>query len=274
MTSKKTALITGATSGIGTVVAEHLAKVGFNIVVFGRTPGKVDALIRSLTQINPEIVITGILCDLSSLESTKNACDEVNKNHSVINLMILNAGLWNVERRQTTDAIEETLHVNLLSQIQVADELIALLPKDGNSKIIITASSLHHGKINFNDLEFKTKFSGIKAYRQSKLCVILMTRWLAKQHNSKGISFYSVHPGGVRTNIARSAGWYAKLFFSLFGKSPEKGAQTHIHLIDTNNASLSNGNYYANKKVTKTTTYSYDMEVAERLSHEIAGYFK
>lgn len=274
MISTKTALITGATSGIGIIVAEHLAKTGYNLVILGRSPEKLDVLLQSLAQINKNIEAEGILCDFSSFASTLNACNEVREKYPTLNLMVLNAGIWNVEDRNSHDGIEETLHVNLISQIQVFKELNTLIPKDGESKVIITASSLHQGKIDFDDIEYRKKFSGFKVYRQSKLGLLLLTRWLAEQKEHNGISFYSIHPGVVRTDIARSSGWTGKLFFKLFGKSPLKGAQTHVHVIDSENRSLKNGAYYANKKVTKTTPYSYDLKMAERLWKKVSHYLQ
>ena len=69
----------------------------------------------------------------------------------------------------------------------------------------------------------------------------------------------------VNTELGRSAGWFSRTIFKLFGKSKEKGAQTHIHLINTSSLDLKSGEYYANSKVTKTTSYSYNMETAEKL---------
>jgi NAD(P)-dependent dehydrogenase (short-subunit alcohol dehydrogenase family) len=249
-------------------------KTGYNIIILGRSQQKLNALIKSLNEANSAVEVKGIQCDFSSFASTLKACNEVREKDQTLNLIILNAGLWNFEQRNSQDGIEETLHVNLISQIEVFKELIHLVPKDGESKIIMTSSGLHQGEINFEDLEFKQKFSGFQAYRQSKLGLLLITRWLAEQADHKGVSFYSIHPGMVRTQLGRDAGWLSRTIFKLLGKSAQKGAQTHIHLIDADNSSLANGEYYASKKVTKTTPYSYDMKVAERLWKEVSRYLE
>ncbi|MCR9170892.1 MAG: SDR family NAD(P)-dependent oxidoreductase [bacterium] len=272
--TKRTALITGATSGIGFIIAKHLARKGYNLLIMARSPEKLKTLTEVLLDIDATISVDGFLCDFSSMESTNAACDAIAKKSPKIDVMLLNAGLWNSSEQKTEYGIEETLQVNLISQIQVFKALETCIPKNETSKVIITASALHQGEIYFNDLEFENGFSGFKAYRQSKLGLMMITRWLSNQTEFEGISFYSVHPGMVSTDLGRDASWFARMIFKLFGKSPEKGAQTHIHVIDTENSSLTNGEYYANKKVTKTTPYSYRMDEAEKLWEVIRSYIE
>jgi NAD(P)-dependent dehydrogenase (short-subunit alcohol dehydrogenase family) len=151
-------------------------------------------------------------------------------------------------------------------------KLKGLIPNDGTSKVLITASALHQGSIQYDDIEFKKDFSGFKAYRQSKLGVILVTRLLAKQSEFSGIGFYAVHPGLIRTQLAKKSGWFARTIFKLIGSSIEKGARTHIHLIDRPVDELKSGEYYAKSKVSKAAQETYDLENAARLMDFINPY--
>lgn len=273
MNNKKTALITGATSGIGTVIAKHLVQKGYSLIILGRSAEKLDSLIDGLKSSNSSVEISGVLCDLSSLDAMNTACDQIKESRELIDVMILNAGLWNSEFVETGDGIEETLQVNLIAPILLLDQLKALIPKNGESKVIFTSSGLHQGTIHFSDIEFRNKYSGFKAYRQSKLCLLMLTRLLASQPENLGISFYSVHPGVINTQIGRNFGWFYKMIFKLIGKSKEKGVLTHLHLIDRDNTELKSGEYYANRKVTQTTSYSYDMNEAKKLWEVLKNYF-
>ena len=274
MSNSKNALITGATSGIGMVIAKHLVQSGYSVIVLGRSKEKLDLLKSRLISINPYCNVKTILCDLASIHSVKEASESVKSLTKSIDLLVLNAGLWNFEFKETEDKIEETFQVNLLSQILIFNELEELVPKNDESKVIFTSSGLHQGEIQFEDLEFRQHFSGFRAYRQSKLGLLLLTRWLANQDEYAGISFFSVHPGMVNTNLGRNAGWLSRSIFKLFGKSKEKGAKTHIHLINEDAKLLQKGEYYANNKVTKTTKYSYQMEEANKLWDIVQKYLK
>ena len=274
MNGDKTAVITGATSGIGSVVAEHLVKSGYSLYVLGRSEAKLNHTIHRLSSLNPNSRVEAILCELSSFDAVRKACNELKASTASIDLLILNAGLWNFSFRETENRIEETLQVNLLSQVLILTEVMDLIPKNKGSKVIFTISGLHQGTINFKDIELRATFSGFKAYRQSKLGLILLTRWLAIQPEYSGISFYGVHPGMVNTQIGRNAGWLSRSIFRLLGKSKTKGAQTHIYLIDRETTELKSGECYADGKVLKTTAYSCKMEEAKRLWDTIHEYLK
>lgn len=267
---QKTALLTGVTSGFGKVIAAHLVDEGYHLIILGRSEEKLEQLRMDLLNRSGEVKIDMIRCDLSSLRSIEEACKEVVAANSPIDLLLLNAGLWNFQFIQTEDQIEETLQVNLVAPVIIYRLLKAQIPHNGESKVIFTSSGLHQGKINFRDLNFRENFSGFKAYRQSKLGVILMTRLLASKEENQGVNFYAVHPGMVNTDLGRNAGWFSRMIFKLMGKSKGEGARTHIHLIDQTTDSLQSGEYYANSRVVRTTKESYDLEVAERLYNEIA----
>lgn len=262
--SKKNALITGATSGIGKEVAKHLVSKGYSTMILGRSQDKLDALVLELKQINENAKISTVHCDFSSLDEIRRACEALKKENRSIDLLILNAGLWNFKYIETEDSIEETFQVNLLAPFILFQELQSLLANE-NSKVIFTASGLHQGKIYFDDIEFRTKFSGFKSYRQSKLGIILLTKYLASQFDNDRISFYCVHPGMVNTKLGRNAGTVSRSIFQLMGKSSRNGAKTHVHLIDAEAKLLSSGAYYANSRETQSSKYSTNMEVAKKL---------
>ncbi|MDG1332622.1 MAG: SDR family NAD(P)-dependent oxidoreductase [Crocinitomicaceae bacterium] len=267
---EKIAVMTGATSGFGQVVAQHLIDTKHKLVFLARTESKAKALIQKIS--DGEDRAEYILCDLSSLDSISNACEEIRERYDRIDLLVLNAGLWNFEYRESKDGIEETFQVNLLAPALLFQKLKQIIPTDGSSKVMLTASALHQGSIQYDDLEYKKNFSGFKAYRQSKLGVILITRLWAKLPEFSGISFYSVHPGLVKTQLADRAGWFSRTIFKLLGISTKKGARTHIHLIDKPVSELTTGEYYAKSKVAKAAKETYDLQEACELFKTLNTY--
>lgn len=267
--SPKTVLITGATNGFGRYIAAYLAQQDYKIIVFGRSIEKLTELQVFLKEENAQVEFQPVLCDLSSFASIASACEEVKAQHFHIDILVLNAGIWNFKERITLDGIEETFQVNLLAPILIFQELFERLPKSADAKVIFTSSALHFGKIDIGAIEKPSQYSGFHAYRQSKLGILLLTRLLAMLPEYKPMSFYAVHPGVISTGLARDGNFMAQWFFRTFGQSEFKGALTHNFLIDEPAEKLQSGAYYTRKQIKKTTKYTYDLVVAEQLWNKI-----
>lgn len=266
--------MTGATSGLGKVSAIQAAKEGATLIVLARNQSKGQSLISEYRKQYPKAIgtIEVIIGDLASFDSIHHACQEVLAKYPVIDMIVNNAGIMNFEHQLSVDKIEETLQVNLLAPLLICHLLFEPLKKSTSGKIIFTSSGLHQGEINFDNLEFKDTFSSYKVYRQSKLGLILISRLVAELLQPYNIGIYTQHPGMVRTELGRSAGWLSRMIFYLMGTTPEKGAQTLSYLIEADQTLLTSGEYYANKKVTKTTPQSYDMTVAQQLLEVVNQY--
>jgi NAD(P)-dependent dehydrogenase (short-subunit alcohol dehydrogenase family) len=263
----KVIFMTGATSGLGKISALKAASGGATVISLARNKKKGLLLVEEYKSNHPEGLgkIEIIEGNLNSFKSIATACGEVALNYPVIDMLVLNAGIMNFEPKQSIDNIEETLQVNLLSPLLISHLLFENLGKSKSAKIIFTSSGLHKGEINFDNLEFRNNFSSFKVYSQSKLGVILVCRTLAEALKNYNIGIYSQHPGMVRTDLGRSAGWLSKMIFYLMGKSPEKGSQTLSFLIETKKELLTSGEYYSDKKITKTTKQSYDLATGKKI---------
>jgi NAD(P)-dependent dehydrogenase (short-subunit alcohol dehydrogenase family) len=272
----KNVFMTGATSGFGKIVAMHIADLGANVTVLARDNSKSETLNIEYQKKNPDGKgsIEFVEGNLNSFSSVASACEKVKSKVKYLDIIVHNAGIMNFNPVLSVDGIEETLQVNLLAPMLINHLLFPLFDNTKNNKVIYTASGLHQGDINFNNIEFKNNFNGFRVYRQSKLGVILMCRLLDNKLNSNNINFYSNHPGLIRTDLGRSAGLFAKFIFWAMGKSPEKGAQTLIYLLENDKNVLRGGEYYAYKQVKKITPQSYNLETAEKLLTVIKEYLK
>lgn len=268
--SNKVIVMTGATSGLGKAAAKQFLENGATLIALYRNKDKFNTL---KNEVNGDGELKGITCDLGSSKSLQNACDEIKKSFDSIDVLINNAGLWSFDFQESVDQVEKTFQVNVLSPYILIKELTHLLQNSASPKVITTASALHQGSINFEDIEYRDSFSGFKTYRQSKLAVILLTRLFA--HRASKILYVTQHPGLVNTGLVRGGNWFAKLFFKLFGKSPEAGAKTLIYLVSSPSKDLDSGEYYANRKVQKTkTNESNDLELARKLENEVKKIIK
>jgi NAD(P)-dependent dehydrogenase (short-subunit alcohol dehydrogenase family) len=257
-------LITGATSGIGKETGKALAEKGANIIIASRDMAKGKA-VKSEIDKTSQGKVSVLHCDLASQDSIRRCCAEYRQQYDKLDVLINNAGVWNTRFKETPDGIEETLAVNVLGPYMMTCLLLDPLRNASPSRIINVSSGLHFGNISFKDIEYRQKFSGFHAYRQSKLAVILLTRLLAGKLNRHGISVNCMHPGLVDTQLGRHGSSFFNAFFRIFGKSAEKGADTLVYLASSPEVADISGEYFTNRKVHRTTSQSYDMQLAGKL---------
>jgi len=213
-------------------------------------------------------------CDLASFESIRNCCKEFKSKYDKLHVLINNAGVWDFKRRESKDGIENIFATNYLAPFLITNLLIDILKKGSSSRIINVTSGMHYGTINFDDIEFKQKFSGAKAYRQSKLGLILFTRLLAKKLEGTGVTVNCVHPGMNKTDLGRDAGGFSQMIFKLIGKNPEIGAVTSIYLASSPDVENITGEYFAKEKIKRSSKESYDMNLANKLWDVSEKYLK
>jgi len=270
----KIVLITGATSGIGKETALGLAKLGATIVFTTRDNLKGEKTKKELIAATNNKDIHMLKCDLASFESIKNCCKEYKSKYDKLHVLINNAGVWDFKRRESKDGIENIFATNYLAPFLMTDLLLDMLKKSSPSRIINVTSGMHYGTINFDDIEFKQKFSGAKAYRQSKLGLILYTKLLAKKLEGTDVTVNTAHPGMNKTDLGRDAGGFSKMIFKMMGKDPKIGAETSIYLASSSDVKNITGEYFAKKEIKKSSKESYDMELAKKLWDVSEKYLK
>jgi len=262
----KVVIITGATSGIGKETALSLAKMGATIVLSVRNTEAGEKVKREMIQTTKNKNIEFLHCDLASLDSVRKFCDLFKEKYDRLDVLINNAGTWDFEgRKESKDGIENIFAVNFVAPFLMTHLLLDLIKKSAPSRIISLSSALHTGTIKFDDIEFKEDWSGFKAYRQSKLAIILFTRKLALDLKGTYVTANCIHPGMVATKLGRDAGRFSRLFFKVFGKSPKVGAETSIHLASSPEVEKITGEYWYRSKIGKASKESEDLEAAERL---------
>ncbi|MDH3364431.1 MAG: SDR family oxidoreductase [Thermoplasmata archaeon] len=265
MMSGKICLITGATSGIGRETALALGKMGATVVFTARSAEKGKATRGQITAVSKNEMIDSLECDLSSLSSVHDCCANFRERYDRLHILINNAGTWERERKVSKDGIENTFAVNHLAPFLMTNLLLDLMERSSPARIISVSSGLHGGTINFDDVEFKTKFNAMKAYRQSKLANILFIKELSRRLTGTGVTANCLMPGLVATGLSRNAGAFGRTFFRVFGASPEKGADTSVYLASSQNVMNISGECFRKRRVTKTSKESNDPELARRL---------
>ena len=200
-----------------------------------------------------------IRLDLASLKSIREFVHEFRARFTRLDILINNAGLCCAKMR-TDDGFDMQFGTMHLGHFYLTRLLIDLLKQNAPTRIV-NVSSLGHksGKMNWQDLQWDTDYADFKAYTQAKLANVLFTRELAQRFGNDRVTAVSLHPGVVRTEIARDytgkLNLYS-LFYYLFvpfiyviGKSVREGAQTTIHCAIDDSVEQFNGEYFAYRKI-------------------------
>jgi NAD(P)-dependent dehydrogenase (short-subunit alcohol dehydrogenase family) len=202
----RTALVTGANSGLGFSVAAMLAARGATVILACRDIAKArDAASRigtAAAQAATEIV----RLDLASLASVREAAAEVRSRHPGLDLLINNGGVMVPPRSQTQDGFELQLGTNHLGHFALTGLLLASLLAAPGSRVV-TLSSLAHrvGRLNIDDLQSARRYRRGAAYAQSKLANLMFALQLQRRLAAAGAQAGSLaaHPGYSRTNLVR-----------------------------------------------------------------------
>jgi NAD(P)-dependent dehydrogenase (short-subunit alcohol dehydrogenase family) len=274
----KVVVATGATSGIGEVAAVRLAEMGARIVFIARDPVRAEAALTRLTAAGPGAAHRFHLADLSLMADTRRVAAEIAAAEPRIDVLINNAGAVFTRRMVTSEGLEMTFALNHMAYFVLTQGLMARLTGSAPARIVSTASAAHQGaRLDFDDLQSSRSFSAMGAYGRSKLCNILFTRELARRLAGTGVTANCLHPGVVATRFGDNAGGLLGLMMPLVRRlsiSPERGAETIIHLAASPEVEGVSGLYFAKCAPVTPSAAARDDAAAAQLweaSERLAG---
>ena len=234
----KTALITGATSGVGLALAKRLAREGWRVLLHGRSPERLSAAQRKVERLG---VAQPIRANLSDLDSVRGLAEEVRGATGRLDALVNNAGLLVPKCRLTPQHIETTMAVNALAPWVLFRSLRPLLEETASAHgeaRMVNVTSAAHGAGRFRAdtasglademREPERGYASFKAYAQSKLALTAWTLEAARRLEGTGVTANCCHPGVVRTRIFPGLGGAGGFFasaFSVFYLSPAQGAR-------------------------------------------------
>ncbi len=229
----RTAVVTGATGGLGYETARALAKAGAEVILTGRDDRKGQSAIEKISGdvIGARIIFESL--DLASLASVADFAQRMQARPS-LDLLINNAGVMALPRRQTTaDGFEMQFGTNHLGHFALTARLMPLLRRASTPRVVSVSSLSHRtGSIDFSNLQGERNYSPWKAYRQSKLATLMFALELQRRSEAASWNLISnaAHPGFARTNlVANGPGGLASLASDFaapfFGQSAADGAR-------------------------------------------------
>ena len=229
----RTAVITGATGGLGYETALALAKAGAEVILSGRDAGKGRAAIEKIGRDVIGATVSYEHLDLANLASVMAFAERMHARPS-LDLLIANAGVMALPRRQTTaDGFEMQFGTNYLGHFALTAKLLPVLRRASEPRVIQVSSLAHRtASIDFSDLQATRLYSPWKAYGQSKLACLMFALELQRRSDAAGWNLVSnaAHPGFARTNLFASGpggmlSFATDLAAPLFGQSAADGSR-------------------------------------------------
>ncbi|KAJ9679472.1 hypothetical protein PVL29_021414 [Vitis rotundifolia] len=274
-----TAIVTGASSGIGTETARVLALRGVHVVMAVRNMAAGREVKEAIAKEIPTAKIDAMELDLSSMASVRKFASEFSSSGLPLNLLINNAGIMatpfmlskdNIELQFATNHIGHFLLTNLL--LETMNKTARESNKEGR---IVNVSSRRHRfsyreGIRFDMINDQSGYNSLSAYGQSKLANVLHANELSRRLKDDGanITANSLNPGVIATNLFRHVPLVGG-FFDIFGKyvvkNVQQGAATTCYVALHPDVKGTTGEYFADSNIAKRSSQANDPELAKKL---------
>lgn len=271
----KTVIITGATSGLGKEATKVLAQKGAHVIMAVRNTKKGEKVKQEIMSQTGDGSISVSALDLSSLESVKQFTDRMKTELESLDILINNAGVMMCPYSTTKDGFEIQMGTNHLGPFALTIQLLPLLTKTPNSRVVNTSSLAHKaGDIDFSDLNRENrKYKTMKAYSDSKLANLYFTYELTGK--LKGVEnapiVTAAHPGWTRTDLQRHSG-LARFLNNFFSQSVAEGTLPTLRAATA--PDVESGDYYGPSRFremhgapikVKSNERSHNKEAAKQL---------
>jgi len=278
----RVAVITGANTGLGYETATALAAKGARVVLAVRNLDKGKAAADLITRAHPGADVSVTELDLTSLQSVRDAADQIRAGFDQIDLLVNNAGVMMTPKSTTRDGFELQFGTNHLGHFAFTGLLLDRLLATPLSRVVSVSSNGHRvGRIRFDDLQSTRRYSRMGAYGQSKLANLLFTYELQRRLSGTDTIAVAAHPGGSDSELSRYLPGALQLAFGPLSQSTEMGALPTLRAAT--DPGVSGGEYYGPGGLLEMRGYpelvassgrSHDVDVARRLwtvSEELTG---
>lgn len=280
----KTAVVTGASSGLGQEIALQLAKKGCHVVMACRHPAKAEFAKSQILEKFPAAKLSIEQIDMASIASVESFAKTITQKYPAISLLVNNAGVVDLPYAKSKDGFELVFQTNYLSHFLLTSHLYPLLRDSDDARIVFIGSTHHsEGKINFDDLQDEKNHTARSPYFNSKLMLLNFCMELNRRIRDDGHHVMSVaaHPGFAATNILTSTegkktGCFRNAFFSFLknhvAQPVETGALSILYAATSPDAY--GGEYYGPDgfqeywgkiHITHGIHTVYDEEIARKL---------
>ncbi|KAH6803366.1 Rossmann-fold superfamily protein [Perilla frutescens var. frutescens] len=274
-----TAIVTGASSGIGAETARVLALHGVHVIMGVRNLGSGHLSREAIIKEVPNAKIDALELDLSSMTSIRKFVSKFNSLGLPLNVLINNAGIMATPFMLSEDNIELQFATNHVGHFLLTNLLLETMKKTAKKSKregrIVNVSSRRHKfsyteGIRFDKINDESGYNSLSAYGQSKLANVLHTNELARhlKEEKVEITANSLHPGGIATNLFRHHSFVNGLVAAVgkhVMKNVHQGAATTCYVALHPDVEGMSGKYYADCNLAETSLQARDQQLANKL---------
>lgn len=246
----RTAVVTGATSGLGRVTAEELARLGARVVLVGRNEAKLVIARNEIIAANPDANTAIAVADLSLMSHVRRLARSLLRQESQLHILVNNAATLPQERTETEEGLETAFATDLLSPYLLTRLLIPRLQQSAPARIVnVSSGGMYLSGLNLDDLQSSNgKYDGSRAYAQAKRGLMVLTEIWADELEGSGVVVNAMHPGWADTpGVQDSLPGFHKVMSSLL-RSPAQGADTIIWLASAPEAGQVSGKLWLDRE--------------------------
>ncbi|KAK7315078.1 hypothetical protein VNO77_33610 [Canavalia gladiata] len=277
-----TAIVTGASSGIGAETTRVLAMRGVHVIMAVRNVNAGKDVKQAILEGIPTAKVDVMELDLSSMASVRKFASEFNASELPLNILINNAGIFGPPFMLSEDNIELQFATNHLGHFLLTNLLLDTMKKTTREskkqgRIVNVSSNGHRltyrQGILFDKLNDQSSYRTMCAYGQSKLANILHANELARRLKEEGVDITanSLHPGVIATNIHRYNSVLSaipevfKTLANFVLKNVQQGAATTCYVALHPQVSRISGEYFSDSNLAKTSSQGRDIDMAKKL---------
>ncbi|KAF3689591.1 Retinol dehydrogenase 11 [Channa argus] len=246
----KTAIVTGANTGIGKFIALDFARRGARVILACRSEPRGRAALKEIIAKTGNSNVHLRLVDLSSLDSVREFAKRILQEEKALHILVNNAGVSGLPRQITKDGFDVSFATNHLGPFLLTNLLLDLIKCSAPGRIV-TLSSLNHGKGRVDFSHFhgdNISYFLDNVYNHTKLHNIICTNELSRRLQGTGVTANSVNPGVVMTEVMRHYPLMFRCLFNIVGffffKSAEEGAVSSIYCAVAEETEGITGKYF------------------------------
>jgi NAD(P)-dependent dehydrogenase (short-subunit alcohol dehydrogenase family) len=268
---QRTALVTGANSGLGKAIAAALAAEGLRVGLVARGRARGEAALAEIRAATGNHDLDLFVADLADQTAIRALAQAVRERFDRLDLLINNAGTAFAERRLSPQGIECAFAINHLGPFLLTNLLLDLLKASAPARIVNVGTRINTA-MDFDDLNWERRPYGMmKGYGQSKLGNLHFTFELARRLAGSGVTVNAVFPGVFKSNLGGTDGAQG-VFWKLLAKlggwaipSAESAAQRVLYLANAPELANVSGAYFANRKTIPAPAQALDADANRRL---------